>query len=183
VPQPLISNGRLAVLVLLSAEAMLFAAFIGAFLIFKLSAPFWPPLNLPRLPIAVTWANTALLMASALTTKLAVRAARRQSGVRLWLAVTAVLGVTFLLVQGREWLRMEAHGLHLTSGNYGATFYVLIGLHAIHVAAAVTWLLAVTASVLLRGRQPGTRAAVELCAIYWYFVCTVWPLLFYLVYF
>jgi cytochrome c oxidase subunit III len=173
------------VLVLLAAEAMLFAAFIGAFLIFKLTAPFWPPLNLPRLPITVTWANTAVLLTSGLTMRCAVAAARREGlgKMRLWLTVTAALGAAFLLVQGHEWLRMEAQGLHLTSGNYGATFYVLIGLHGLHVACAVTWLIGVTVVAALDSFGTRARNAVEMCAIYWYFVCAVWPLLFCLVYF
>ena len=59
---PIISNGRLAVLVLLASEAMLFAGFIGSFLVYKLSAPFWPPPGLPRLPLQVTWINTFVLL-------------------------------------------------------------------------------------------------------------------------
>jgi len=182
---PLISNGRLAVLILLCAEAMLFGGFIGAFLIYKLSAPFWPPPGLPRLPIAVTWANTMVLLASALTMKLAVEAARggRRLHLRAWLTLTAALGALFVSVQGSEWVRLEAHGLHLRSGNYAATFYVLIGLHALHVVCAVLWLLGVTMAVVLARPGQDRRGAVELCAIYWYFVCAVWPLLFGLVYF
>jgi cytochrome c oxidase subunit 3 len=182
---PLISNGRLAVLILLCAEAMLFGGFIGAFLIYKLSAPFWPPPGLPRLPIAVTWANTMVLLASALTMKLAVEAARggRRLHLRAWLTLTAALGALFVSVQGSEWVRLEAPGLHLRSGNYAATFYVLIGLHALHVVCAVLWLLGVTMAVVLARPGQDRRGAVELCAIYWYFVCAVWPLLFGLVYF
>ncbi|HLH76448.1 MAG TPA: cytochrome c oxidase subunit 3 [Candidatus Binataceae bacterium] len=184
-PAPLISNGRLAVLILLGAEAMLFGGFIGAFLIYKLSAPFWPPPGLPRLPIAVTWANTMVLLGSAMTMKLAVEAARegRRFHLRAWLLLTAALGTLFVSVQGSEWTRLEAHGLHLHSGNYGATFYVLIGLHALHVICAVLWLLGVTVAVVLARPGQDRRAAVEVCAIYWYFVCAVWPLLFGLVYF
>lgn len=184
-PAPLISNGRLAVLILLCAEAMLFGGFIGAFLIYKLSAPFWPPPGLPRLPIGVTFANTMVLLSSAVTMKLAVEAARggRRYHLRGWLLLTAALGTLFLLVQGSEWMRLEAHGLHLRSGNYGATFYVLIGLHGVHVVCAVLWLLGVNLAIMLARPGQDRRAAVEVCAIYWYFVCAVWPLLFGLVYF
>lgn len=181
---PLIASGRMALLILLAAEAMLFAGFIGAFLVYKLSVPFWPPPGQPRLPIAVTLASTAVLLASALTMKLAVSGLRRRRLLkpRLYLAATAALGSLFLLVQGSEWLRLMAHGLHLAGGSYGATFYVLIGLHGLHVAAATLWLLGVTAWVIASRAQPLRIAPVELCAIYWYFVCAVWPVLFVLVY-
>ena len=44
----------LAVLMLIASEMMLFSGLIGSFLIFRLSAPFWPPPALPRLPLTVT---------------------------------------------------------------------------------------------------------------------------------
>ena len=182
--EPFISNGRLAILMLLAAEAMLFAGFIGSFLVFKLSAPFWPPPGLPRLPLAVTEINTAVLMLSAVAMNCAVRRIRHNNRRMLarWLGVTAGLGTTFLLVQGSEWVRLIAHGLKMSSGTYGATFYTLIGCHGLHVACAVIWLLCVLAGAIRNRYNSRNCSAVEVCAIYWYFVCAVWPVLFVLVY-
>jgi cytochrome c oxidase subunit III len=182
---PVFSNGRLAVFTLLAGEAMLFAGFIGAFLVYKIGAPFWPPPGLPRLPIQVTWVNTFVLLASGVTMHLAVRAVRRNrlARMRLLLGITALLGTTFLVVQGREWVRLIAQGLHLSSGTYGATFYTLIGLHGFHVLCAVLWLLGVFVAVMMGRFTVFRHSPVEICAIYWYFVCAVWPVLFFLVYF
>ncbi len=182
---PVIGNGRLAVLILLASETMLFAGFIGSFLVYKLSVPFWPPPGLPRLPIQVTWINTFVLLTSGVTMYLAVRSVRRNRlrGLRLWLGITALLGTAFLAIQGGEWMRLVAHGLHLSSGTYGATFYTLIGLHGFHVLCAVLWLLGVFVAAMLGRFTVFRHSPVEICAIYWYFVCAVWPVLFYLVYF
>ncbi len=182
--QQFIPSGLLAVLMLIASEMMLFSGLIGSFLIFRMSAPFWPPPSLPHLPIQVTWVNTFVLLGSAGTMYLAVRAVHqnRQRLLRQWLVVTLVLGVLFLGIQGSEWVRLVAHGLTLRSGNYGGTFYVLIGCHGAHVTAAVIWLAAVTA-VAVRGRYNARNAAgVERIAAYWYFVCAIWPVLFVLVY-
>jgi cytochrome c oxidase subunit III len=182
--RPFISNGMLAVLMVIGTEMMLFSGFIGSFLIFRLSAPFWPPPALPRLPIQVTWINTGVLMSSAVTMFLAVRAVHqnRQRVLRQWLVITGILGVTFLAIQGSEWVRLVAHGLRLSSGTYGGTFYTLIGLHGLHVTAGVLWLCGVVA-LAIRGRYNARNASgVELCAAYWYFVCAIWPVLFVLVY-
>jgi heme/copper-type cytochrome/quinol oxidase subunit 3 len=93
-----------------------------------------------------------------------------------------ILGAAFLAIQGSEWVRLVAHGLKLSSGTYGAIFYTLIGLHGAHVTAAVIW-LACIAIFAMRGRYNGKNAeAVEICAVYWYFVCAIWPGLFVLVY-
>ena len=179
-----ISNGRLAVLMLLAAESMLFAGLIGSFLVYRLGAAFWPPPGLPELPIGVTWVNTFVLLSSAATMFLAVRAVRanRQQMLKRYLVITAVLGSTFLAVQGSEWARLISHGLRISSGTYGATFYTLIGCHAAHVVGAVIWLLCVVGAAV-RGRYNRFNyTRVEVCAIYWYFVCAVWPVLFALVY-
>ena len=179
-----IPSGILAVLMLIATEMMLFSGLIGSFLIFRLSAPFWPPPALPRLPLTVTWINTFVLMSSSVTMYLAVRAVHqnRQRLTRRWLVVTAVLGSTFLAVQGSEWVHLVAHGLTLKSGSYGSTFYLLIGCHGLHVTAAVIWLVAVT-MVAMRGRYNANNAGgVERIAAFWYFVCAIWPLLFVLVY-
>ena len=98
------------------------------------------------------------------------------------LFATTVLGVVFLGVQGAEWTRLVRHGLTLGSSMYGATFYTLVGCHGLHVLVAVSW-LAVTAALAGRGIfRPGRHAALEMCGIYWYFVCALWVVLFPLVY-
>jgi len=179
-----IPSGMLAVLMLIATEMMLFSGLIGSFLIFRLSAPFWPPPSLPRLPLTVTWINTFVLMSSSITMYLAVRAVHqnRQRLTRRWLVITAVLGTTFLAVQGSEWVHLVAHGLTLKSGSYGSTFYLLIGCHGLHVTAAVIWLLAVT-MVAMRGRYNANNAGgIERIGAFWYFVCAIWPVLFVLVY-
>src|ERR1700738_1720829 len=126
--RPFISIAVLPVMMVIGTEMMLFSGLIGSFLIFRLQAAFWPPPGLPRLPIAVTWVNTFVLLTSGVTMYLAVRSVRRNrlGGLCLWLGLTALLGTAFLAIQGREWVRLVAHGLHLSSGAYGATFYALI---------------------------------------------------------
>ena len=182
--EPPISNARIAVVVLLVAETMFFSGLIGAYLVFRGEAPFWPPPDLPRLPLAVTWVNTIVLVASGFTMVNAVRAARRdrQAALRRDLAITALLGITFLVIQGSEWVRLVGHGLTLSSGMYGATFYTLIGTHAVHVLGAVLWLALVGWWARGGHFNGGRDAAVEACAIFWIFVIALWIALFALVY-
>jgi heme/copper-type cytochrome/quinol oxidase subunit 3 len=183
-PAPPISNVRIAVVVLLVAESMFFSGLISAYLVLRGITPAWPPANLPRLPLGVTWLNTVVLMASGVSMIGAVRAARRddQRALRRGLAITGLLGVIFLAVQGSEWVQLIHHGLTLSAGMYGATFYALIGTHAAHVVGAVAW-LGIVGWWAHRGRFVGGKdSAVEACAIYWVFVCALWLALFALVY-
>ena len=170
---------------LLAAETMLFTGLIGAYIVLRgASVEPWPPPGQPRLPLGITWANTMVLLASAWTMRRAAVAHRSKEPRTLRVAIiaTACLGTAFLLIQGTEWMRLILHGLTASSSLYGATFYTLIGVHGVHVAAAVGWLGVV--ALRFRGdRFSMTRAAaVDVLAIYWYFVCAVWAVLFPLVY-
>lgn len=168
----------------LGAETMFFTGLIGAYLVLRQASPAWPPPGQPRLPIAVTWANTAVLVLSCWTMWRAGHAVRAHSPRRLerGLTLTCLLGIAFLAVQGSEWLRLVVHGLKVSSGVYGSTFYVLIGTHGLHVLGAVIWLLAVLFKARSNRFSADNAKAVELVGIYWTYVGALWLVLFPLVY-
>ena len=184
--RPPLSNARLAILVLLGAETMLFSGLIGAFLVFRVGNVTWPPpshigIELPRV---VTGINTALLLLSGYTMFQAHRAIQKNlvKQLRSWLLITGVLGLLFLGVQGSEWVQLIRNGLTLQSGVYGGIFYVLIGCHALHVLTAVIWLFVVFGMAIV-GRFSAERyVGVDTCTIYWIFVVALWPILYVLVY-
>lgn len=176
---------RVGMAVFLAAEAMLFAGFVTAFLVFRFGAAAWPPPAQPRLPVEVTGANTVVLLLSAVTMRWAVRAARagRRAALTEGLALTALFGASFLAVQGYEWLALLRFGLSATSGVYGGIFYAVVGAHALHVAAAVAWLCGLLAARAVRPAPVGLAdSRVPVFALYWYFVVGLWPFLYALVY-
>jgi heme/copper-type cytochrome/quinol oxidase subunit 3 len=181
---PIGNNVWLAVLMFLGAEAMFFAGLMGAYIVFRVGAAVWPPPFQPRLPVGVTGVNTVFLLASAVTIRVALRSARRGDGTRLvgWLGLTALLGATFLAVQGYEWAKLIQFGLTVSSSVYGGLFYTLIGFHALHVFGALVWLMVVFA-LARRGHYANNRyLGVQTCAMYWTFVVALWPALYGLVY-
>ena len=182
-PEPPISNARLGMLMLISAETMFFVGLLGAYVVFRAGSSVWPSGHL-YLPVGVTWVNTLVLFVSCYTMHRAIAALRldrlRSSG--NWLGLTALLGSVFLGVQGYEWTQLVRDGLTISTGIYGATFYTLIGCHGLHVLAAVVWLLVVLV-LAKRGAFSARRSiAVEVCGMYWYYVGGLWALLFPLVY-
>lgn len=179
-----LSNARLGMMIFLGAETMFFAGLVGAFLVYRLANVTWPPAAMPRLPVEVTGVNTLVLLTSAWTMWQANRAIRlgQQPALGQWLLRTALLGLVFLLVQGYEWVKLISYGLTLSSGVYGATFYTLIGCHALHVFGAVIWLGSVWRSASQQHYTATRRTGVVLCGMYWSYVVGLWPLLYWLVY-
>jgi heme/copper-type cytochrome/quinol oxidase subunit 3 len=173
----------LGVLIFVASEVMLFAGLISSLLVTRASAPFWPPLDQPRLPVAQTGFNTVLFIASAFTMLQAVQAIRahqRAAAVR-WMMVTSALGVCFLALQGVEWVRLLGFGLTMTSSLYGALFYLIIGVHGVHLIGALVVMGVMTFRVW-RGRYDKDPRGVVACALYWCFVVILWPILYALVY-
>src|SRR5260370_9704590 len=101
VERPFISSAMLAIMIVIASEMMLFSGLIGTFLVYRMSAAFWPPPSMPRLPLAVTWVNTVVLLSSAGTMTLALRPVHhsRQRLTRRYFLATLALGVTVLPVQ------------------------------------------------------------------------------------
>ena len=184
VPAPPISNAQLGMAVFMAFETMVFIGLVTAYLILRGKSFTWPPPDLPRLPLAVTWVNTGMLLFSAFTMSRAIRAVRadNQAGLRGALVATALLGSGFLAVQGTEWARLVHQGLHLSSGSYGSTFYTIIGLHALHVVGAVIWLVFVLVMAQRQRYTAKRHVGLQVCAMYWYFVSVLWVALFGLVY-
>ena len=129
--------------------------------------------------------NTAILLASSVTVTWAhhaLRSSNRQQLI-LGLAVTVLLGITFLFFQGKEYI--EAYhemGLTLSSGIYGSTFFMLTGFHGFHVTMGATMLTVILIRSIKGHFTADNHFAFEAVAWYWHFVDVVWLGLFIFVY-
>ena len=182
-PTELVPNGALGMALFIVTEAMFFVGLISAFLVLRAQAPAWPPLDQPRLPVAVTAFNTLLLLASAGTIFRSFALLRRDAPAwTAWLGATALLGCAFLAIQGYEWTRLVHYGLTTSSSLFGSTFYFLVGAHALHVLGALVALLVIWRRALVGRYAAGDDVRLMPMLMYWFFVVAIWPLLFVLVY-
>jgi len=183
--RPPIPSYRLAMLIFLVAETMLFTGLMGGYLVLRYSVPMWPPEGQPLLPLAAGAVNLVLLAAASLGIHGALRSLRRGAsrGVSRWLALCLAAGSGFLLVLGVEWSQLRAEGLSpVTGGTYGALFYALTGCHALHVLAVWIWTV-ILLVLALKGRLlPGRTGTVEMAGMFWHFVTLAWLFLFVILY-
>lgn len=176
----LLPSGVLGMLIFVFTELMLFSGLISAFTIIRSAAVVWPPPGQPRLPFEQTAFNTMLLLASGVMLLLTRRTFQRDRvKARTPMAIAMALGATFVALQGAEWVALLRQGLTLTSSSFGSFFYMIIGLHALHVLIA----LGILAYAWLRLRR-GWLASSQLATaeVFWYFVVGIWPVLFLVVY-
>jgi cytochrome c oxidase subunit 3 len=145
---------------------------------------------------AVLWCgsvNFVLLLTSSLTMVLAVNAAAqgRRSAMKRWLFVTLALGSAFLAVKGFEYyLDFQDKVVPVVNfvakpgeGRGGELFWIFYwiatALHAIHLTIGLGLLLYMLLWRIRKGEiTPNYFAPLEVVAIYWSFVDTVWIFLY-----
>ena len=190
-------------------EVMFFAGFFGALFYMRvLSVPWlgdfdnkilWPdftahwPVAGPGLKGAFTpmaaWGipaiNTLILLSSGATVTWAHWGLKLNNRTQLiiGLILTILLGYTFLGLQAYEYGHAYSElNLKLTTGAYGATFFMLTGFHGLHVTIGTIMLLTILGRCIVGHFKPEHHFGFEAVSWYWHFVDVVWLLLFILVY-
>jgi cytochrome c oxidase subunit 3 len=95
--------------------------------------------------------------------------------VAIALAVAFVMGAAFLANTAYDFLNME---FGLRDNAYASLFWVIIGLHAIHVAVGLLMSATVQAKVWTGRVTPEHHVTPEVFALYWHFVDGVWIFVF-----
>ena len=151
----------------------------------QMPATDWRPTAMP--PVVAV--STVLIVFSSLTMTLAQRSLRRgdERPYRRWLALTLVLGLAFLGSQLMAWRQLVAQGVYLATNPHSSFFYVLTGLHGLHLAGGILGLsyLLVRAVGATGGGEAGAkrRAVSQVVGVYWHFMDALWVFLFILLFF
>lgn len=175
-------RNKLGVLIFLLSEAAFFVFLILAYVYLHGRVTQGPTAAQALDPLSAG-IYTVFLLASSLTVWLAGRSlARSRRLAWFWLGATVVLGVIFIVGQGREWLRLLGEGISVSTNVFGTTFFTLTGFHGLHVLMgliALTILLGLGGTGRLRG---STSVALESVSVYWHFVDVVWIVIFTVIY-
>jgi cytochrome c oxidase subunit 3 len=169
---------RFGLVLFLGTISMLFLGFTSAFILRRASAD-WRPLAAPP----ILWFNTAVLFSSSATLE---RSRRRLAGWDLagaqrWLWMTGFLGLLFVGGQWLGWKALAAAGVFLATNPHSSFFYVLTGLHVVHLLAGLVWFLAVLVRIRRLAYTPG-EDGLRLFATYWHFLAVLWAYLLFLLF-
>jgi cytochrome c oxidase subunit III len=178
---------RTGIWVALAAIAMSFAALTSALYVREGSATDWHHITLPP----ILWFNTLALIASSITLEFARRRVADfmrgretdRSPAMIWLGATVALGLVFVAGQYLAWLKLRSEGLYLPTNPNSSFFYLLTGVHAIHVLGGLGGLTRVILKFL--GSAPGgakfggvvrplRRSTMDATSYYWHFMGALW---------
>ncbi len=169
----------LGILIFVVGELMFFSALISTRIVIKASAGIFAPPENVKLPVLMTGFNTAVLILSGI---LMIAAGFKHGSERskTLFALAIATGAFFVGVQGYEWFNLLKYGMTMTSGIFGATFFLIIGCHGLHAIAAILAMVWYYAKYSKNQFGPDGMRALQ---IYWLFVVLIWPVLYRMVYF
>jgi len=182
-PHPVtgVTNSKLGVWCFLASEVMLFGGLFSAYILLRTGVPDWPHgheiLNVPLATL-----NTMVLITSSVTMVMAWASLELKSlsKFRLYMALTVLLGLAFLVVKAFEYGHKFEHHHFPATNNFYATYFTLTGLHGLHVIGGIL----VNAYFLFFGIKMWEKnpeqftGRIEASGLYWHFVDLVWIFLF-----
>ena len=157
--------------VFLAVVGSLFALLIGAYSM-QMNLADWRPLPAPKL----LWLNTGVLILSSVALQWAQVAAHRgqMDGVRAGLLAGGASALAFLAGQLLVWQQLTAAGYFLATNPAYAFFYLITGVHGLHLLGGLVALGRTTDKVWRGFEVDQVRLSVELCTLYWHFLLLVW---------
>ena len=88
-----------------------------------------------------------------------------------------VSAVTFLIGQLLAWQQLRGAGYVLAGNPANSFFYLITGLHGLHLLGGLIALGRTTARAFSGLALPKLRLSIELCTMYWHFLLLVWLIL------
>lgn len=153
---------------------MLFAGLTSAVIVRKGDGN-WNAYELPEFFLY----STIALLISSITIAVALMAAKRdnQKLVKAGLAVTMILGVSFIFLQLEGFNEMVANGIFFTGAEQNASgsfVYIISGLHIAHLIGGIVALSITLFNGFREKYKPKNLLGLQLCSIYWHFMDAIW---------
>lgn len=172
-------NAKAGIWLFLASEVMLFGALFTTYILLRIGAPTWPHHELD-VPLATT--NTAVLITSSITMVMAWASLKLHDfkKYRLFMGLTILLGVGFLIIKFFEY----NHHIHLgdlpSKNTFYAIYFTLTGLHGLHVIGGmiVNTYFWGPGNKMWKTEPERFTNRIEVAGLYWHFVDLVWIFLF-----
>ncbi|HVC66836.1 MAG TPA: heme-copper oxidase subunit III [Acidimicrobiales bacterium] len=164
------------VIIWLGSEVMFFSSLFAAFFTIRAHAAVWPPPG-THLDTVRAGIFTIILVASSFTMQKAVFDQEREDrkSAKLWVWITLVLGTAFVANQFFEWVDLSHNpATNPTHTAYGSLFYIMSGLHGLHVFLGLAAMIFLLARLRGPAGDPGETSVFQGVSYYWHFVDVVW---------
>jgi cytochrome c oxidase subunit 3 len=173
---PFNARPKLVALTTFLAVATSFFALILSAYSLRMELGDWVPMTEP----SILWTNTVLLILASVVFQWTRNHAVNGNADRIkpGLLLTGALTTAFLAGQWLAWQELNASGQYLTVNPSNAFFFLLTGLHGLHILGGMYVWARATVRTFGGQEMDVVKHSVELCTIYWHFLLLVWLVLF-----
>lgn len=179
-PYPVDINLTIQIVIL--TELLLFGGAFAMYFSIRATLAVWPPIGAPILDDFIPRVQTLVLISSSILIEWALWQLKqgKETAFKFGLLGTTILGSLFPLLQfGLEWPELILHKiLTPADGFFGASFFLLTGIHGAHVIAGVLVYIVVLVRAFLGQYSARNHGFVEAASTYWHFVHIIWLMLF-----
>lgn len=161
------------VMIWLGSEFMFFSGLFAAFFTIRANYPGkWPPGH-PELDYIQAGIFSVILLASSATMQAGVWAQEKglKKRARIWIVISFIMGAMFLGNQLYEWITLP---FSQSSSVYGSLFFIMSGLHGLHVLLGLIAMLGLLGRIKGSSRDPGETSVFQGVSYYWHFVDFMW---------
>lgn len=130
--------------------------------------------------------ETLLLLASSVTFGMAalhLKYHENRRGLVQWLLTTGALGLAFVVMEGWDFYNLVVHDdAPPQRSGFLSVFFLLVGMHGLHVIAAIVWMLVLLIQIGRFGLVPDVKLRLLRLSIFWHMLDVVWVAIFTFVY-
>jgi cytochrome o ubiquinol oxidase subunit 3 len=102
--------------------------------------------------------------------------------VQVWLGITFLLGVGFIVMEVTEFTHMVNEGFRWDVSGAISSFFTLVGTHGLHVSIGLAWIILMIIQLPFIKSNPVKRRRMTYLGLFWNFLDIVWIFVFTIVY-
>ena len=159
---------------------MLFIALIASYGVLRVRSVNWHSHPMSDFSFAVSCFNTILILFSSYSFSKIMKHVKAFNLIKTlyWINFTIGIGVFFLFFQSTLWYLLTNSGYSISSHQAGSVFYMLSGLHGLHIIMGIISLLWLRGKILTSDNHVNRT---RLVGIFWHFLTSIWIIIFFLV--
>jgi cytochrome o ubiquinol oxidase subunit 3 len=169
--------------IFLMSDAVLFALLFAIYGT-MLGATVGAPGPAQEFKIGSAFIETLLLLTSSFTFGMASISLKRvrPRALVVWLIVTLALGLAFLGMEAHDFATMAADHATPDRSGFLSAFFVLVGMHGLHVTIGSIWMIVMLMQVAMIGCDRRVKINLIRLSLFWHFLDVIWIAIFSIVY-
>ena len=167
----------LGMLIALGSFSMLFVALLASYGILRSRSAIWMSYTIGTIPLFLAWVNTVVILISSITLFMASKANERENKILTLnqIYTTIIIGLVFLSLQIILWNLLINDDFTITSHQAGSVFYMLSGLHGLHILGGLISLIWLTFKIRVNNL---ILKPMRLVSMFWHYLTIVWVVIF-----